>query len=673
MNESDPFYERSLQRIDAFAADLYADAEAQTSTCETRDDPAPLFHALKGIPARYEGAERIGRGGAKEIFRVRDLRSTREVAMAKPLPSLGEDDFDAFLREAHITARLDHPGIVKLFDMGVDEDGRPFFTMELKKGRSLREMLREAKEGREFPLRQRLSILLRVCEAVAYAHSRRVLHLDLKPENIQIGEFGEVQVCDWGMGVVLRPPEGELEQTEVLLDPDLYGPLLRHSRGTPGYMAPELSEAGRPKSVEMDVFSLGCMLQELLTLQAPDGPELAPESGDEVLGAIVAKATRKNPVKRYSSVAGLQRDLSRYLAGYSTSVEHAGFVREVQLFYRRHRTPCLLVAGFVLLFVAGTTVFIERLERSREEAVVARQLAEQAQDLYRAQKVEAETALQNYLAATEESDRRLEEQGRLAAESVSRLTGKPFFENEAILPKMVREGHRRLDRVIALDPPPESPVWQYKFWLLFLTQDLKGALQVRSGNLDNVEDLVALAHEHAPAQTESGCLPAPAFAELLRTLAGLKDPSRNPLMERMLIYDQQFPRPDEERVAILREVLAVVNSDASEVELTFDSRDRSLVVRGAKVRVLSLRARHGCSDLSLLRFLKPVRLVLEGTGVTDLEELNGLQPVFLDLRDTDVRDLQPLTRMPSLQEVKLTPGRFTEEELSILEEREERE
>ena len=672
MNESDPFYEKSLQKIGFFAAELYADAEVPTSIKEARDDPAPLFHALKSIPTRYEGAERIGRGGTKEIFRVRDLRSTREVAMAKPLPSLGEDDFDAFLREAHITARLDHPGIVKLFDMGLDEDGRPFFTMELKKGRSLRDKLREAKEGGEFPLRQRLSILLRVCKAVAYSHSRRVLHLDLKPENIQIGEFGEVQVCDWGMGVVLRPREGELEQTEVLLDPDLYGPLLRHSRGTPGYMAPELSEAGRPKSVEMDVFSLGCMLEEMLTLQAPDGPEIPHEPGDEVLWAIVTKARKTDPAKRYHAVAELQRDLSRYLAGYSTSVEHAGFVREVQLFYRRHRTPCLLVAGLVLLIVAGTTVFFERLRQSREEAIMARQLAERSQELYRAQKIEAETALRNYLAATEESDRRIEEQARLTTESVRLLTGRSYYQDDDILPKLVREGLRRLDRVIALDPPPESPIWDRKFWLLFLSQDLKGALETRGGDLDidEIRDLVALAREYAPAQTESGGLPAPAFTRLMRDLAELNKPSRSPLMERMLIYDQQFPRPDVERAAILREVLAAVNPDATEVDLTFAPRDRSLVVRGSNVRVLSLRARHGCSDLSLLRFLKPRRLVLKGTGVTDLKELNGLQPVFLDIRDTDIEDLQPLTRMPSLQEVKLTPGRFTEQELSILEKRE---
>jgi serine/threonine protein kinase len=437
-------------------------------------------------------------------------------------------------------------------------------------------------------------------------------------------------------------------------------------------MAPELSEAGRPKSVEMDVFSLGCMLQEVLTLQAPDGQEIPHEPGVEVLWAIVAKARKTDPAKRYHSVAEFQRDLSRYLAGYSTSVEHAGFVREVQLFYRRHRTPCLLVAGLVLLIVAGTTVFFERLRRSREEAVVARQFAEQAQDLYRIQKLEAETALQNYLAATEESDRRVEEQARLTAESVRLLTAKSYYQDDDILPKLVREGLRRLDRVIALDPPPESPIWDRKFWLLFLSQDLKGALEARGGDLDidEIQDLVALASEYAPAQTESGGLPAPAFARLMIDLAKLNNPSRSPLMERMLIYDMQFPRPDEERAAILREVLAAVNPDATEVDLTSDPRDRSLVVRGSKVRVLSLRARHGCSDLSLLRFLKPLRLVLKGTGVTDLKELNGLQPVFLDLRDTDVEDLQPLTRMPSLQEVNLTPGRFTEEELSILDKRE---
>jgi len=676
MNKTDPLYEQSLEEIGAFAVDLYSEAEARIGGSVTEDEISPLFQSLKGIRDRYEGAELIGRGGMKEVFRVCDLRSTRHVAMAKPLASLGENDYDAFLREAHITARLDHPGIVTLFDMGVDEDGRPFFTMELKKGRSLHEILRDAGKGGEFPLRQRLSVFLRVCEAVAYAHSRRVLHLDIKPENIQVGEFGEVQVCDWGMGVVLRAPEGDWEETEVFLDPDLYGPLLMYSRGTPGYMAPEQLKAGQAKSFAMDIYSLGCLLDELMTLRTPDGPQpqeptenndpQPPEpTENRILHAIVDKARERNPTKRYASVTELHRDLSRYLAGYSTSVEGAGFVREAQLFYRRHRITCGLVVGLLFLIAAVTAVFIVELRWSRDEAEEAQRVAERAQALFQAEKLQAEAALHNYLAAREASDRRLNRH----AHSVTELTTGPFLMDDDALPTMVTQGLKHLDAIIALDPPPESSAWRQKFLLLFLSQDLKGALNAKRSDMDKRQDLIALARKYAPDQNGAGPMPATAFGQLMVDLIKARAPdggNRLSVMERMLIYDMKFTRPDEERVTILREVLAALNPESTDLKLTFKSRWRSLRVEGSRVRVLSLRDQLLCSDRSLLRFLNPLALNLHGTAVADLGELNDLQLMHLDIGDTEVKDLQPLTRMRSLQKLDLSPGQFTEKELSIL-------
>lgn len=665
MSKDDPLYERSLEEIGDFAANLYAEAGAQIGGAVSEEENSPLFQTLKGIRERYEEPELIGRGGMKEVFRVCDLRSTRHVAMAKPLASLGEDDYDAFLREAHITARLDHPGIVKLFDMGIDDDGRPFFTMELKRGRSLHEILHGANEAGKFPKRELLSVFLRVCEAVAYAHSRRVLHLDLKPENIQVGEFGEVQVCDWGMGVVLRAPDGDWEKKEIFLDPDLYGPLLVHTRGTPGYIAPEQLKVGQAKSYAMDVYSLGCLLKELVTSQIPNEPD-TPEADDHiVLHAIVEKAREQDPAKRYSSVDELQRDLSRYLAGYSTSVEGAGFAREAQLFFRRHRLTCGLVGGLMVLIAAVTVVFIVELRWSRDKAEEAQQFAERSQALFQAEKLEAEAALSNYLAAREESERRLDDH----AKAVAKLTTGPFLMDDDALPTMVAQGLIHLEEVIALDPPPESPVWQQKFWLLFLSQDLEGALKIPEENLREVQELVALTRKYASHQDGDNPLPARAFGQLLVDLIrsqGAAQGNHLPLMERMLAYDMKFPRLDAERAEILREVLTALNPEATDLELTFESRWKFIRVKGSGVSVLSLKDHPMCSDLSLLRFLDPLGLDLKGTAVTDLEELNSLNLMQLDIRDTKIKDLLPLTRMRSLQKLNLTTELFTEEELSIL-------
>jgi hypothetical protein len=550
--------------------------------------------------------------------------------------------------------------------MGIDEDARPFFTMELKKGRSLHLMLRdEARKGGEFPLRQRLSVFLRICEAVAYAHSRRVLHLDIKPENIQVGEFGEVQVCDWGMGVVLRTTEGDWEETEVFLDPDIYGPLLIYSRGTPGYMAPEQLKVGQAKSFSMDIYSLGCVLQELVTLQAPDDTKSQDWADHMVLHSIVDKARERNPTKRYCSVLELQSDLSRYLSGFSTSVEGAGFAREAQLFYRRHRIACGLVSGLVILIAAVTSVFIVELSSSRDRAEEAKRVAERAQTLFQAEKLEAESALRNYLAACEESDRRLNRH----ALSVAELTTGPFLMDDEVFPTMVTQGLMHLDAIIALDPPPESPAWRQKFLLLFLSQDLKGALNAPKSDMSKRQDLIALARKYAHHQNGADLLPAPIFSQLMVDLINSKVPDggyRLSVMERMLIYDMKFPRSEEERVTILREVLAALNPEATELKLTFKSRWRTLRVEGSQVRVLSLRDQPLCSNRNLLRFLNPLGLDLHGTAVADLGELNGLNLMHLDIGYTAVKDLQPLTRMRSLQKLDLSPGQFTEEQLSIL-------
>jgi serine/threonine protein kinase len=457
MIEPDPFYDQALEELGAFSSRLYAQSSPLSGAAAAEDEIAPLFRELSRIRDRYEQPELIACGGMKEIYRTYDRRATRHVALAKPVAALGEDSYDAFLREAHITARLDHPGIVKLFDMGIDEDGRPFFTMELKKGRSLRDVLRGARSGSEFPMHRRLEILLRVCEAVSYAHSRRVLHLDLKPENIQVGEFGEVHVCDWGMGVVIRQEADEVKRTEALLDPDLYGPLLMHTRGTRGYMAPEQFKAGQAKSFAMDVYALGCMLQELVTLHSPDGGEATSEIADDALRSIFRKARHASPEKRYRSVGAFSKDLSRYLTGYSTSAEGAGFFREMKLFYRRNRIPCRLVAGLFLLIISLTAVFIGQLRSSREKAVDARLAAERTQALYHEEKIRAQAALDSYIAERDESSRRLLGQSELAALSVTELTNPSFLVDGSILPKTVANAMKHLDAAIALSPPTGVP------------------------------------------------------------------------------------------------------------------------------------------------------------------------------------------------------------------------
>ena len=160
----------------------------------------PWPHATKdGARAaageRYRDPERIGEGGTGEVQSVHDTVLRREVAI-KRLRATGASARDRFVAEAQVTAQLDHPNIVPVHDLGTDADGRPFLVMKRVRGRSLTDiLLAEPKPSIE----QKLRIFQKICDAVSYAHAHRVLHRDLKPDNVMVGAFGEVLVMDWGL------------------------------------------------------------------------------------------------------------------------------------------------------------------------------------------------------------------------------------------------------------------------------------------------------------------------------------------------------------------------------------------------------------------------------------------------------------------------------------------
>lgn len=205
--------------------------------------------------ARYQVLDRIGRGGMGEVYRVRDTVLDREVAL-KVLHGVPASARVAdFRREARLTARLQHPGIVPVHDLGLLPEGRLFFTMKEVRGHTFREAIRALHqgpaEGFVLGLRRLLSAFRRACEAIAYAHDAGVVHRDLKPHNLMIGTFGEVMVLDWGLGRLFAEDVGQGGVS-----------------GTPRYMAPEQAR-GEALGPEADVWSLGACLREILCGEAP--------------------------------------------------------------------------------------------------------------------------------------------------------------------------------------------------------------------------------------------------------------------------------------------------------------------------------------------------------------------------------------------------------------------
>src|SRR5215475_11901862 len=285
-----------------------------------------------GVPdlsgTRYELRELIARGGMGVVYAAEDGKLNRRVALKILDTADASEELTArLIREARILARLEHPGIVPVHDVGTLADGRVFYTMKFIQGQRLDQYIQTVAS-----IPDRLRIFLRICDAVAFAHARGVLHRDLKPANIMVGSFGEVLVMDWGLAKLLRDEARPRSQAS---DPDAtifekpaqsgdsnvsippFSSATGHGTvmGTPGYMSPE-QERGDVERLDArsDIFSLGALLRFLLGCDsnvaagATGKPRLS-----KALEAICSKAAAPTPADRYPTVTELGQDVSRYL------------------------------------------------------------------------------------------------------------------------------------------------------------------------------------------------------------------------------------------------------------------------------------------------------------------------------------------------------------------------
>ena len=258
--------------------------------------PDHALDRLREIAAeRYEIEEEIGRGGMGIVYRARDCRLDRLVAL-KVIES-------GPLDEARTLARLEHPGLVPVYDSGVLPDGRAYYAMRLVQGKRLDEFLRD-----EPSLAARLRVFEKICEAVAFAHSRGVVHCDLKPHNVMTGPFGEVFVMDWGIANNSLP-----------------------RAGTPHYRCPE--PAHTPRS---DIFSLGRILEDFAPLPRP-------------LAAIDARATAADPAMRYATVQELAADVGRFVERLPVTAYRESPVEHAVRFARRNHVLLLLLATYLVV------------------------------------------------------------------------------------------------------------------------------------------------------------------------------------------------------------------------------------------------------------------------------------------------------------------------------------
>jgi len=337
---------------------------------------------------KYALGRELGRGGMGIVYQVYDRDIRRQVAM-KILPADADEEKRVrFVEEAQVTGQLEHPNIIPIYDLGIDESGRLFFTMKFLHGKTLGEIfdrirLDPACESK-YPLPALIHALVHACDAVSFAHERGVVHRDLKPGNLMIGDYGEVYVMDWGLAKVHAarsghspsppPPPPPLPAAEPAAaemvesyrhDSSLYISVDGMVVGTPAYMSPEQARGDIHCIDERtDIYGLGAILYEILTLLPPvEGKddnayirnamagriippaERVPHRNiPPALARIAMKALAYDPKQRYQSARELKADLTAFLYDYHN--------RQAGGIFRLCRTRAGR-ALFVLVAVAG--------------------------------------------------------------------------------------------------------------------------------------------------------------------------------------------------------------------------------------------------------------------------------------------------------------------------------
>jgi serine/threonine protein kinase/predicted negative regulator of RcsB-dependent stress response len=406
---------------------------------------------------RYDFGQLHAKGGMGQVWLATDRDLGRSVALKELRPeSLKHPTIIArFLEEARITGQLEHPAIIPVYELVKGGLGElPFYTMRFIRGRSLFDAVRAYHEKRKkgqataLEFRDLLTAFTAVCNAIAYAHSRGVIHRDLKCSNVVLGDFGEVMVLDWGLAKVITPgaepepkagddvakePEGpfhivpspSLSLSPAASELTMQGQVL----GTPSYMAPEQAQ-GRTSSIDTltDVYCLGAMLYEIITgfppfydkdalvtirlviTTPPQPPRQRVSSVPPALEAVCLKALSKEPSERYPSAAALAREIQRFLADEPVSAFADPFHVRALRWAKRNRTLVSSVAALLVTAVIGLTIGMvllgqanRQIEEKKELAETHRLEAEQnlvlaQQEKQKAQKSDAtSTALNKFL------------------------------------------------------------------------------------------------------------------------------------------------------------------------------------------------------------------------------------------------------------------------------------
>lgn len=619
---------------------------------------------------RYLDGELIGEGGAKLVYQTEDRVTGRKLVRAYPKSPELEDDF---LREAMLHAHLEHPNIVPFYDLGL-EDRRPFFCMKLIEGETLEKYVVQCDGELESPAVRNdlLDAFLKVCDAVSYAHAHDVLHLDLKPSNIQLSSYGEVLVGDWGLARISESEEwSEHEGLPSWRGCQSTGQFTRHGylSGTPGFMAPEQCKKGEAKTSQADIYALGAVLVFILTGRAPICGDTEGMMADTLSGkwsfslasiplglrAVVGKALAVDQLERYASVQELQDDVNAYRSGFLTSAEDFSSKRLLQSLYRRNKSVVHIsvLSLFILLIVSA--IFVRQLRQSEHLALQAQVSQQQQGEDF------ANDYLRESLVYYKANDR-----GRYVY---------PHRYDE--------KAYQMVNKALQLEPD------NLEAWAL------KGQLAMLTNRLDEATDAFAKAGENYQAHRlvceefkGQNILDTQVLCSMLWALLPTHDLRLIHDFMYKTIYNRELP--EQEMVDFIEESLNMRNlGDKSRLHFEYDTQKQSLdmsnnrqlryifMLKNLPLRevnfsntsigrdfyhldrmpLVKVNVANSKMDNARLIYLRgrPVReLILTNCRVSDLSPLRDLPLVRIDLRGTKVKDFSPIADSSDLREVICT-------------------
>ncbi len=618
---SDSILEDSLRRF-------YSDSVAP-------NESEPLRY-LRGVDQRYTEFNLIGEGGLKYVYECYDRNTRRTVAYASLKTELGDAYQDIFVHEAWLTSALKHPNIIKVHDVGISDEEKPFFTMDLKSGKSFADFVQQQPD-----LNKRLDVFETICSAVSYAHSQGVLHLDIKPDNIQCDEFDEVLVCDWGLGKKMGESEYEAESAHLheAAQQTLYG----ERRGTPGYMAPEQITKGAIKDARTDIYALGCLFCFLLTGSPPHRGERASVMERTVTGdlaefltlmkgggkaiakplqQIATKAIQTAPAQRYESVSAMLEDVRRFRSGYSLEGSEFNLMREAWLFTRRHLKVMKVVTVSVVCMVIASVLWTSAL-------------------------IEKESNLQSELQNSSTLEKELLQQNDLEHMLISSLSGGELHLSSQLSKKAhdlmwqefskgpSKELVEKVDSLILLlkkaqelDESYYTPTILLRR-LYFIKLDFKAAKALPYQEEISSDTRLVQYLEHLPdvSYGESLRPSTREFAGFINQISCMSFRDKQ-LLQSSIIYDASCaPRAD--GTPILVEYIHYVNEYNPQLEITYEPSIKRLTVSANDG--LYLKAPLG-GDNGLMAYLSLDSLALNTVNKrVDMSDLNGLTVRELDV------------------------------------------